>query len=169
MKTNTAQSLNSINSFIHYDMILGEFYTMKDNKIIRRIFPDEEGYLIFYRNGSRLKLRANKVAMELITSEKLPKGKVILHKNLDKTDYRLQNLAVVSKVVFNKIKEASRNLLGALKMTPHSTDVFSYVLSWKESNKDRKLVINDVVIAKKVFNKLQLKYSKILSKYCLFD
>lgn len=169
MKTNTTEAINKISAMIHYDMILGEFYTKKDDVIIRRIFPDEEGYLVFYRNSSRLKLKANKVAMELITGEKISKLKAILHKNLDENDYRLQNLKIISKITYNKIKEASRNLSGALKITPHISDVFSYVISWKENSKDRKLVVSDIVVAKKIYTRLQLKYSKILSKHCLFD
>lgn len=158
-----------INTLIEYDIILGAFYLKKNSKIVRRIFPTEEGYLIFFRDCCRLKLRANKVAIQIVTGEIIPKSKAILHKNLDENDYRLQNLKIISKISYNKVKEAYRNLSGALKMLPHNSDVFSYVISWKEDNKEKKTVVSDIVIAKRIYAKLELKYAKILNKYCVFD
>ena len=154
---------------LHYDLSVGAFYIKKNNKIVRRIFPTEEGYLIFYKNGKRLKLKANRVALQIISDINISDKQTVLHKNLDDSDYRLQNLKIVSRVVHNNIKEAHRNLTSALKLQPHASDVFSYVLSWKENGKDRIQVIHDIVIAKRLYNRLQLKYAKILSKYCVFD
>lgn len=154
---------------LHYDLSVGAFYIKKNNKIVRRIFPTEEGYLIFYKNGKRLKLKANRVALQIISDINISDKQTVLHKNLDDSDYRLQNLKIVSRVVHNNIKEAHRNLTSALKLQPHTSDVFSYVLSWKENGKDRIQVIHDIVIAKRLYNRLQLKYAKILSKYCVFD
>jgi hypothetical protein len=47
--------------------------------------------------------------------------------------------------------------------------MFSYVLIWKENGKDKILVVQDIVVAKRMLNKLQLKYAKILNRYCVFD
>ena len=154
---------------LEYELLSGSFFIKKDNKIIRKIFPNEDGYIIFYRKGKRIKLKANKVAMELISGESIADNKAILHKNLDENDYRLQNLKIISRSAYLAVKEAQRNLSGALKLQPHPTDVFCYILSWKDQGKDRKSVIYDVVVAKRTYNKLQLKYAKILSKYCVFD
>ena len=163
------QDTYDINDLVQYDMILGIFYLKKNSKIIRRIFPTEEGYLIFFRNYSRIKLKANKVAMQIVTGESIPKSKAILHKNLDETDFRYCNLKLISKKTYNTIKESHRNLSGYLKLQPHPKDMFSYVLIWKENGKDKILVVQDIVVAKRMYNKLQLKYAKILSKYCVFD
>lgn len=160
---------NELLEMLHYDLAIGAFYIKKNNKVVRRIFPNEDGYLIFYRSGKRLKLKANRIAMQIITNETISDKYTILHKNLDDNDYRLQNLKVISRVTYNNIKEAHRNLSGALRLQPHSSDVFSYVLNWKENGKDRVQVIHDIVIAKRLYNRLQLKYAKILSKYCVFD
>jgi len=177
----------SIKDLIDYDILTGAFYILKNNTRYRRIFPSEDGYLIFYRNKRRIKLKANKAAIDFVnesnqgnqsnqynTSSNISDNsdiitKVVLHKNLNEDDYRYCNLRLISKKVYNIIKEAHRNLSGALKLQPHSKDVFSYVLTWKENSKDKVLVVQDVVIAKRLYNKLQLKYAKILNKFCIFD
>lgn len=158
-----------IKELINYCPLAGSFHIMKDSKPYRQIFPDEEGYLIFYRKGKKYKIKANKVAIELGNNLFVPKDKVVLHKNLDYQDYRLQNLKLVTRKVLNSIKEAQRNLAGHLKIQPHHQDMFSYTLQWREEGKDRILVVQDIVMAKRLFNKLQLKYAKIISKWCVSD
>lgn len=158
-----------ISDIIEYELFSGSFFLKKDSKIVRKIFPNEDGYLVFYRKGKRIKLKANKVAMELISGISIPDNKTVLHKNLDENDYRLVNLKLISKRTYLAVKEAQRNLSGALKLQPHPRDMFCYILCWKDQGKERKSVIYDVVVAKKMYNKLQLKYAKILSKYCVFD
>lgn len=158
-----------LSDMLHYDLLNGKFFIKKNSNLVREIFPNEEGYLMFYRQGKRIKLKANKVAIELTSASKLEDSKAVLHKNLDENDYRLQNLKVISRVSYLTVKEAQRNLSGALKLTPHPEDMFCYVLSWKEDGKDRRKVIKDVVVAKRTYNKLQLKYAKILSRFCVFD
>jgi hypothetical protein len=147
-----------IKELIDYDLLEGSFFILKNNTRYRKIFPNEEGYLVFYKQSKRIKLKANKVAIELVQNIIVQKDKVVLHKNLNETDYR-----------YNTIKEAYRNLNGYLKLQPHPKDMFSYVLIWKENGKDKILVVQDVVVAKRMLNKLQLKYAKILNRHCIFD
>lgn len=158
-----------LSEMLHYDILTGRFFVKKNAEVVREIFPTEEGYLMFYRQGKRIKLKANKVAIELVTGDKVPENKSVLHKNLDENDYRLQNLKIISREAYLSVKEAQRNLSAALKLLPHPEDMFCYILQWKEQGKDRRKVIKDVVVAKRTYNKLQLKYAKILSKYCVFD
>ena len=165
---------DQIKNLIDYDIFEGAFYILKNNIRYRRIFPNEDGYIIFYKNRKRFKFKANRLAIELVqnincTAISPQKDKVVLHRNLDENDYRCINLKLINKSTYNSIKEAYRNLSGALKMQPHAKDVFSYVLAWKENSKDKILVVQDIVIAKRLFTKLQLKYAKILNKYCIFD
>lgn len=154
---------------LSYSALTGAFHILKEGKAFRRIFPDADGYLIFYKKGRKYKLKANKVAVELGNALVIPKDKVVLHKNLDPEDYRLQNLKLVTRRANNTIKEAQRNLAGALKIVPHHQDMFSYTLCWREEGKDRVLVVQDIVVVRRLYTKLQLKYAKILSKYCVFD
>lgn len=158
-----------IKELISYCAIEGTFYILKDGVPYRQIFADEEGYLIFYRKGKKYKLKANRIAIELGNNLLVQKDKVVLHKNLDSQDYRLQNLRLVTRKVHNSIKEAQRNLGGHLKIQPHHQDVFSYTVQWREDGKDRILVVQDIVMARRLYNKLQLKYAKIISKWCVSD
>ena len=158
-----------VKELIDYDMLDGSFYILKNNTRYRKIFPNEDGYLVFYRTGKRIKLKANKLVFKLVQNIDAPKDKVPLHKNLDETDFRYCNLVLISNKIHNTIKEAHKNLSGYLKIKPHPKDMFSYLLIWKENAKNRTLVVQDVVMVKRAYNKLQLKYAKILSKYCVFD
>ena len=158
-----------LKELIDYDAIEGAFYILKNNSRYRRIFPSEEGYLVFYKNTRRIKLKANKTAIDFVQNTQVQKDKVVLHKNLNENDYRYCNLKLISKKIHNAIKEAYRNLSGYLRLQPHSKDMFSYMLICKENGKDKILVVQDIVVAKRLLNKLQLKYAKILSKYCVFD
>lgn len=158
-----------LKEIIDYDIFDGAFYIIKNKSRYRRIFPNEDGYIIFYKNSKRLKFKANKLAIELVQNIIVQKDKVVLHKNLDDTDYRYINLKLISKKIYNSVKEAHRNLSGSLKLQPHHKDVFSYVLTWKENSKDKILVVQDIVVAKKLYTKLQLKYAKILNRFCVFD
>lgn len=158
-----------VKELIDYDVLEGSFFILKNNKRYRRIFPNEDGYLIFYKNSKRVKLKANRLVIQLVLNIVVPKDKAVLHKNLDENDFRYCNLKLLSKTTYNLVKEAHRNLSGCLKLQPHQKDMFSYVLMWKENGKNKILVVQDVVIAKKRYNTLQLKYAKILSRYCIFD
>lgn len=163
---------NTYKDFLLYDLHEGLFYIVKSKdkpEGKRQVFPDEEGYLTFFRQGKKYKLKANKAAAEIGLGIDLPDDKVILHKNLDYEDFRLKNLQVVSREVLKEVKEAHRNLSGALLMKPHSSNVFCYVLQWKEDGRLRTMLCEDIVVAKREYLKLKLKYAKLLSKYCVFD
>jgi hypothetical protein len=162
-------TITEISLILDYDMIEGAFFIIKNNLRYRRIFPNEDGYIIFYKNGKRLKFKANKTAIQLVQNIIVQKDKVVLHRNLNEDDYRYINLKLLPKNIYNIIKEAHRNLSGALKLQPHSKDMFSYLLIWKENSKDKVRVVQDVVIAKILYSRIQLKYAKILNRYCIFD
>lgn len=158
--------------FLLYDMHEGLFYIVKSKdkpESKRQVFPDEEGYLTFFRQGKKYKLKANKAAVELGNNLEVPDDKVVLHKNLDYDDFRLVNLQLVSRDVLKQVKEAHRNLSGALLMKPHASNAFCYVLQWKEEGRLRTMLCEDIVVAKREYLKLKLKYAKLLSKYCVFD
>lgn len=76
---------------------------------------------------------------------------------------------LVTKDIYKKIKEAHHNLSGYLRIQPHTSDAFCYVVHYREDNRNKCIVLQDIVIAKKRYLALQLKYAKILNKWCLFD
>ena len=100
----------------------------------------------------------------------IPSGrKRILHKNLDSLDNRFCNLCIVTNKELRQIREAYSNLKEFLRIVPHSTDQFSYVLHYKQDGVHVREVVNDIVIARRKLRRLQLKNAKILSKFCVFD
>jgi hypothetical protein len=153
--------------FLEYDIKTGFFYVKRSTP--RRLLPNEDNNLEFYIQGKRFKVKASRIAWELGNNQELPDGKQVLHKNLDKQDLRLCNLCVVTQKEMHKIKEAHRNLSGELKMKPHPSDQFSYVVSWIENKQRHSRVVTDVVPAKKLFIKLQLRFAKVLGKYLVLD
>jgi hypothetical protein len=101
-----------IKELIDYDLLEGSFFILKNNIRYRKIFPNEDGYLVFYKQSNRIKLKANKVAIELVQNIIVQRDKVVLHKNLNEKDYRYCNLKLISKKTYNAIKESYRNLNG---------------------------------------------------------
>ena len=147
----------------------GVFVLKKEGKSKRQLIPDEDGYLKFYQNGKKYKLKANRVAMLLVTGKDILPNEVVFHKNLNSSDYRLQNLTIIDRSTHIRIKEAHRNLAGNLRIQSHTTDAHSYVLCWSEGGSEKKKVVQDIIVARRLFVKLQLKYAKILNAYCVFD
>lgn len=161
----------SLADLLSYDPTLGNFFVVgaSGSRCPRRLVPDEEGYLVFFRKGQKYKLKANKVAIELHYGQPVAADRIVLHRNLDSKDYRLINLKVISREVMKLIKEAQRNLNGNLKIVPHPTDAFSYVLCWRQDGKDRTKVIHDIGTAQSELTRLQLAYAKVLNRFCVFD
>jgi len=158
--------------YIQYNLHDGTFFLLKDKDCLdsmRQIFPDEDGYITFFRKGKKFKLKANRIAAEIGNDIAVPDDKVVLHKNLDYEDFRLVNLQIVPREVLKTVKEAHRNLSGALQMKPHGSNVYCYVLQWKEDGRLRTMLCEDIVVAKREYMKLKLRFAKILSKYCVFD
>ena len=116
-----------------------------------------------------VKYKLDKLAYFLWT-QKFPSDKGrILHRNLDENDNRAINLIEVSRSVYNKINEAVRNLDYGIRLVNHPTDQLSYILLWFEGGVERSRVVQDIVVAKRLKTRLQLRFSKFLTKYCIFE
>lgn len=116
-----------------------------------------------------VKYKLDKLAYFLWTGIFPSENSKILHKNLDDNDNRASNLVEVSRGTYNKIKEAEKNLDYGIRIGNHPTDQLSHILYWYENGAERFKVVGDIVVAKRLKTKLQLKYSKFLTKYCIFD
>lgn len=142
---------------------------------LRLLAPNEDCYLTFIVQGKFMKVRAIKAAFMLYAKQlckdipEIKKDYVLYSKNLNKFDLRYCNIGLCSRDTMFKIKEAQRNLHGDLKLLLHPKDMFSYVVHWTEDRQKRKKVVHDVVLAKKLFLRLQLKFSKVLAKYLVLD
>jgi len=160
--------LSRLKEILDYDPSTGKVYTKKG----RQLTPDQDGLVVVFdskANTRSVKHKLEKVAYYLAFGDYPRQDQKVLHRNLDENDNSAKNLSIVSRSVYRQIKEAHKNLTGGIHMIPHGIDQFSYVLKWFDSGVEKSKIIQDIVIARKVQLKLQLKYSKILTKYCVFD
>lgn len=157
----------SINDVIEYDKFTGRFYAKTQKR--KELHVNEDLYILLHHKHKRWKVKASKLAYELGTQTKIPEGYVVLHRNLDKQDFRLCNLMLVPNTVMQQITEAHRNLSSDLKIAHHPKDIFIYVVSWVEQRQQKRKVVHDVVAARQLYTKLQLRYAKILGKYLVLD
>ena len=154
---------------IKYDPLSGVLTNLKTNKVM---IPDDDGFVFFSQVNPykiNIKIKANKLCCLLGYGKEVQKDQRVLHKNLNEKDLRLRNLIVVTPQELIKINEARTNLEGRLRLVPHPEDQLSYFLHWREQGRDKRQLILDIVVARKRLLKLQLKFAKILNKYCLFD
>lgn len=163
----TQTVVQTINELVDYDKFTGRFYTKTQKH--KELHANEDLYIVLFHKHKRWKVKANKLAYELGTQTKIPDDYVVLHRNLDKQDFRLCNLMIVPSTTMQQITEAHRNLSSDLKITPHPKDIFAYVVSWIEHRQQKRKVVHDVVAAKQLYTKLQLRYAKVLGKYLVLD
>ena len=156
------------NELLTYDPITGFLFMKKSN---RKIEPDEQGSVVLYDSVAkkRHRIKFSRICWELGNAKPLPSSQRILHRNLDEKDFRLTNLLAVNRAVYNKVKEAIRNLNGHLKIQPHPFDQYSYVISYQLDNCTYREIKHDIVSARRLYTRLQLKFAKVLNKYCIFD
>lgn len=162
-------SLDRLKALLEYDPGTGRVSLKKSNRTLQQDF---DGIVVIFDRLSNPKIRKYKlerIAYYLAFGTFPREDQRVLHKNLDTEDNRRQNLTLVSRSVFKQIKEAHRNLSGGIHLVPHAVDQFSYILKWFEGGIEKSKIIQDIVVARRQQLKLQLKYSKILTKYCLFD
>lgn len=157
-----------LRELLEYDALTG---VVSRRKTKRKLVADQDGLVIIYDNSNKrsYKLKLDRIAYCLGYGAMPRAEQRVLHKNLDAEDNRLINLVLVSRATFLKIKEADKNLSGGIRMQAHNQDQFSYTVHWYEKSIEKQKVVSDIVLARRLMLKLQLKYSKILTKYCVFD
>ena len=160
--------LKRLNELLIYSPHTGEIRMKASGRLIN---TDPDGFITVYDAISkrRTKFRVNRLAYALGNGKILRKNQKILHLNLDLTDNRLRNLKAVSGGVFAKVKESSRNLTKELKITPHPTDQYDYFVSYFDNKLLKKEVFHDIIAARQRLIELQLRYAKVLTRYCNFD
>jgi len=146
----------------------GEVKNTRTNRVLQ---ADHDGLIALFDNQTKRthKMKLERVAYALAFGVQPKDDKKVLHKNLNSSDNRLINLCLVNRAVFLMIKEAHKNLTVSIRISQHSTDQFNYVVNWMEKGVEKSKVVCDIIEARKIALNLQLKYSKILTKYCVFD
>lgn len=157
-----------LREILDYSPLTGAVHNRRTKRLLQ---ADHDGLVTVFCSKQKKphKLKLDKIAFALAHGVFPRKDRRVLHRNLDTSDNSLKNLAVVSRGVFLLIKEAYKNLAGGIKINAHHTDQFCYVVSWTEQNKDKSKVVHDIVEARRVVAALSLHYSKVLTKYCVFD
>lgn len=160
--------LKRLNELLQYHPQIGVI-TSRESQ--RPFPPDADGSITVYdpEGRKRTKFRADRLCWTLGNGKKLRKNQKILHKNLKTKDNRLQNLVLVSSLVYNKIQEAAKNLGGGLKITPHLTDKYIFNLTYFENKIHKKERMHDFIAAQQRLIVLQLKYAKVLTQHCNFN
>jgi hypothetical protein len=154
--------------YLIYEPLTGNIRLRKNNRIL---IPDAYGFISLYihKELKKHKLKVDKVAYELGNNRKVPASHRVLHKNLREEDNRLVNLTTVHRQTMRKINEAVRNLNGYLRMVPHPEDQFLYYIEYQDNGIYHRELRHDIVTARQHLLKLQLKFAKLLNKYCIFD
>jgi len=164
--------LKDLIKFIYYDAYNGELYSLSKGdppRPERKLQPNEDNKITSTIHGCSLKIKADRLIWYIVYGKQPNRNQVIFHKNLDDLDNSLNNLIILPKKEYLRLVEAMKNISGALRMIPHSSDAFSYVLTYKMNGRTQREVVQDITIARRKFNKLQLKFVKLISKYTVSD
>lgn len=154
-------------ALLTYDPSSGNITIIKTGRVLT---ADEYGSVLVYDPSIRKshKIKIGKLAYLMGYGILPEKDERVLHKNLDETDCSLKNLAIVTAQEYKEIKEAYRNLSSAIRYNQHPKDQYSYILHWYEDGFAKTQVIHDAVNVKRAELALRLRFSKILTKYCIF-
>ena len=160
--------LQRINELLVYDPLTG-FITNRNTA--RKVISDADGFVTIWDSSikKKTKLKMDRLAWTLGNNKKLRKNVKVLHLNLNLKDNRLRNLRVVPSSVYNKVMEASKNLSGALKIQPHPSDKYNFIVSYFKDKVQKKDIVFDIIEAQRRLIVLQLQSAKVLTKYCCFE
>lgn len=156
-----------LRELLDYDPSTGVI-TTKRKRVLQ---PDDDGLVVVFCpiTKKKFKQKLERIAYTLAFGVVPRKDKKVLHKNLDILDNSSKNLGLVSRGIFLQIKEAQKNLSHGIRLSAHHIDQFDYLVSWIDQGKEKHMLFSDIAAARKFMLKQQLKYSKILTKYCIFD
>jgi len=157
-----------LRELLEYNPLTGVLQLKKTKRVL---LPDQDGLVQVFCSIQRknFKLKLDRLCYFLAFGVQPRVDQRVLHKNLNTEDNRLCNLSLVSRSVFLQIKEAHKNLTTGIRVINHPVDQFCFVVEWYENKKKSLKEFHDLIEARNVALKLQLKYSKILTKWCLFD
>jgi hypothetical protein len=161
-------TLDKLKELLSYDPRTGQLSVKKSG---RPVLANELGVITIYDNETKRRYSCSfsSAVWSLGNDRSVPKGYRVLHKNLNKSDCRLTNLTIISRSEYNELQEAVRNMKGSLKCQPHPTDQYKYVVSYQKGTTRRQETHDDIISAQKQMFELQLRFAKLINKYCIFD
>lgn len=142
-------------------------YVLKSGKVHRKLVPNEDQLVYLCFNRTKMKIRYDRLKYMIYHKTKISREQVVFHRDLDETNNAISNLALMNKDIHFKVLEAMKNLNGNLRLIPHPTDAFSYILEYRKAGRLQREVISDIGIGKKKLLRMQLKFIKFISSYVL--
>lgn len=157
-----------LSRFLSYDATTGEVRTVKRNSLVH---ADLDGWITLKNHveDRKHKLKLVNTIWMLYYGEAVTKEERILYKNMDSSDTRISNLVKLNKKDYKEVTEAYANLMGGIKIAPHTRSVFSCIVYWHEQGQIKHKICSDAVGGEQFRLKLRLHFSKILTKHCLFE
>lgn len=159
---------NTLSKYYYYDKATAKVKSkLKD----RTLLPDEYGSAVVYDNTTKTKakIKYSKLCWILGNQKDFPEGMKLYHVNMQDDDFRLRNLKLIDPQDFKLLQEAKRNLEGSLRILAHPEDAYSMQIKYVQNGKHITETIRDVIPAKRRFSALQLRFAKVLSKFCRSD
>lgn len=159
--------LEEILRFYEYDSRTGEVHNKKTGRLLMCI-EEEPSVSVYLSDSKKLKkILLPKLCWHMGTAKaNFPEKHKILHKNLDFSDNRLSNLVLIPSGAYSEVKAALDNLQIHLKLSQHPYDQYNYVVKWRDAGVLKTETYEDVTAAKNRYSFLQLKFAKIVGKYC---
>lgn len=143
------------------------FYRLKsDYEIDKKIFPNEDGFMIYLCSITKkqVKKKSSTFLYEFF-NEKLKEDQIVVFKDLNSTNYVPENIFVMQKSDYKILRDSIDNLEGAVKIKPHKTDAFSFIVYYKMNQKTHKKTCHDIVTAQRIKKIILYKSSKFLNKH----
>jgi hypothetical protein len=177
--------VSELHTGIAYDYKLGVFYrlVLQENNIDPVLYTDDEGktytrgrlviptidgflvYTDIVSGKKNIKLKAIRVAYEMFYNCKRPKGMIVYHKDMVEGNYRVENIGTIPVELWQDVKDALYNVQDGIKIKPHPSVAYSFVLSFRQNGRIVRRVKHDITQVLQYKRKILLKCSKLVSKY----
>ena len=155
-----------------YSVSTGVFYRVSERTGIIQdtIEPDElDRIRVRTSSGKYSNKVQHNLAWELANGRAIPDGHVVYFKNTDSQDIRGYNLGICTRKQFQQLRDAIENSGEVLKLIPHSTEAFSYKVRCKIDGFTKMVNFHDIIAAKRFMRIMQIKSSRVMSKYLITE
>lgn len=158
---------NYIDTF--YDPSTGYFYRKEQiTRNFRQIQLHDRRVSVQVASTGRYTFKgAGNLAWEFITSTPVPKDHLIYYKNLDKEDFRSENLGIIHKKDLKALRDAMQNLKGALKIIPNPVELYTYKVKFKEDGIFKMRSFQDCIAANDFYKEVMARSVRELGKYAV--
>lgn len=153
-------SIQDIQSKILYDPIEGAFFRLPTmNKII---FTESTSLLIAIKvRGKRYRIPAHNIAW--FYEHGLYPDKVIMHRDMDKLNFKIENLKQVTSTHLIRATNMYKCLKAGIRVKPHPTDVHKFIVEYNDG-KPKKKIFQDYCVAYAYIEFLKVHIKRDLQK-----